>query len=105
MHTFIYQIKDADFPPKSSYNAADTANGYQMMSYSHVKKDLSRNEHLKIQSCKLNNNKYMIASTQIANTESFAFTAVPVFKLLSRNFLFINKDSRNCQKVGYFLRK
>ena len=94
------------FHPKACGNAANTAIGYQMMSYSHVKKDLNRNEHLKVQSCKLNNNKYMIASTQIANTESFAFTAVLVFKLLSRNFLFINKkDSRNCQKVGYFLRK
>ena len=37
---------------------------------------------LKVRSCKLHNNKYMIASTQITNT--FAFRAVPVFKLLSR---------------------
>ena len=48
----------------------------------------------------------MIASTQIAKTEIFAFIAVVVFKLLSRKVLFINrKDNRNCQKVGYFLRK
>ena len=31
---------------------------------------------LKVQSCKLNNNKYMIASTQITNTEIFALMAV-----------------------------
>ena len=59
--------------------------------------------YLKVQSCKLYNNKYMIASTQITNTEIFAFIAVLVFKLLSRKVLFINrKDNRN---VGYFLRK
>ena len=29
-------------------NAADTANGCQMMSYSHVEKDLNRNEHLNL---------------------------------------------------------
>ena len=28
---------------------------------------------LKVQSCKLHNNKYMISSTQITNTEIFAF--------------------------------
>ena len=49
---------------------------------------------LKIQSCKLHDNKY-IASTQMTNTESFASIAVPVFNLLSRNFLFITrKDDR-----------
>ena len=48
----------------------------------------------------------MIASTQITNTEVFAFIAVLVFKLMSRKVLFINrKDNRNCEKVGYFLRK
>ena len=48
----------------------------------------------------------MIASTQISNTEFFAFIAVLVFKLLSRKVLFINrKDNRNCSKVGYFLTK
>ena len=50
---------------------------------------------LKVQSCKLYGNKYMIASTQIANTEIFAFIAVLVFKLLSRKILFINrKDNK-----------
>ena len=61
---------------------------------------------LKVQSCKLYNNKYMIASTQIRDTEIFAFIAVLVFKLFNRKVLFINrKDKRNWQKVGYFLRK
>ena len=51
------------------------------------------------------NAQYMIASTQITNTEIFAIVAVLVFKLLSPKVLFINRiDSRNCQKVGYFLR-
>ena len=41
----------------------------------------------------------MSASTQITNTEIFAFKAVLVFKLLSHKFLFTNrKDNRNCQK-------
>ena len=48
----------------------------------------------------------MIASTQITNTEIFAFIAVLVFKLLSRKVLFINKkDNRNCYKVGRLLLK
>ena len=39
----------------------------------------------------------MIASKELTNTESFAFTPVPGFKLLSRKVLFINrKDNRNC---------
>ena len=38
----------------------------------------------------------MMTSTQIANTEIFAFIAILVFKLLSRKVLFINrKDIRN----------
>ena len=52
---------------------------------------------LKVQSYKLCNKRYMIASTQITNTEVFAFIAVLVLKLLSRKVLFINiKDNRNC---------
>ena len=52
---------------------------------------------LKVQSCKLENTKYMIASTQISNAEIFAFVAALVFKLFSRKILFINrKDNRNC---------
>ena len=39
----------------------------------------------------------MVASTQITNTEIFAFTVALVFKLLNREVLFINrKDNRNC---------
>ena len=36
----------------------------------------------------------MIASTQIRNTEMFAFIAVLFFKLLSRKFLFINEKKK-----------
>ena len=51
----------------------------------------------KVRSCKLCNNKYVIASTEITNTEIFAFIAVLVFKLLSCKVLFLNrKDNRNC---------
>ena len=39
----------------------------------------------------------MIASTQITNTDMFAFIAVLFFKLLSRKVLFIKKKgNRNC---------
>ena len=39
----------------------------------------------------------MTASTQIANTDTSAFIAVLIFKLLSRMDLFINrKDNRSC---------
>ena len=65
-----------------------------------------KNTGLKVQWCELYNNKYMIALTQITNTETFTFIAVVAFKLLSRKALFINKrDNRHCGKVGYFLRK
>ena len=51
---------------------------------------------LKVESCKLYNKKYMIASTQITNIEIFAFIAVLVFKLLSCNVLCVNrKNNRN----------
>ena len=54
------------------------------------------NPQLKVESYKLYNNKYIIASTQITNTEIFAFIAFLVFKLLNRKVLFINgKDNRN----------
>ena len=43
------------------------------------------------------NNKYMIVLTQITKTETFAFIAVLVFKLLSHKVLVIKrKDNRNC---------
>ena len=49
--------------------------------------------------CKLHNNKYIITSTKITNSETFAFLAVLVFKLLSRKVLFINrKNNRSCYK-------
>ena len=52
---------------------------------------------LTVQSCKLYNNKYMLASTQITHTEIFTFIAVLVLKLLNPKVLFINrKYKRNC---------
>ena len=38
-------------------------------------------------------NKYMVASTQITNTETYAFIAALVFKLLSRKVLFIKRKN------------
>ena len=39
----------------------------------------------------------MVVSTQMTDTEIFAFIAVLVFKLQSRKALFIDrKDNRNC---------
>ena len=40
----------------------------------------------------------MIASTQITNTEIFVFTAVPVFKLLSRKVL--SRKGKKSRKVA-----
>ena len=55
------------------------------------------NNHLKVHPCKLCSNKYMIALTQLANTEIFAFIAVLIFKLLNCKVLFISrKVNRNC---------
>ena len=52
---------------------------------------------LKVQSCKLYNNKYVIASTQITDTEIFVFIAVIDFKLLSCKVLLLKRrDNRNC---------
>ena len=48
---------------------------------------------LKVQSCKLYNNKHMIASRQITNTDIFTFIAVLVFKLLGRKS-FVYKRKR-----------
>ena len=56
-----------------------------------------KNDIAKVQSCKLYNNKYLIALTEITNSEIFAFSSVLAFKLLSCKILFINrKDKRNC---------
>ena len=55
------------------------------------------NPPLKVQSCKLYDNKYIITSTHITDTEIFAFPANLVSKLLNRKFLFINRqDNINC---------
>ena len=52
---------------------------------------------LKVQSCKLYNNTYMIALTQIKNNEILASVAVLVLKLSSRKVLIINrKNNTNC---------
>ena len=48
---------------------------------------------LKVQSYKLYNNKYMITSIQITNTEIFIFIAVLVFKLLNHKS-FVYKQTR-----------
>ena len=61
---------------------------------------------LRVQPYKLYNENYMIPSTQITETKIFAFIAFPIFKLLSRRILVINrKDNRNGEKRGHFLRK
>ena len=53
--------------------------------------------NLKVESCKLYNNKYIMASTEITNTGFFAFIVALAFKLFSVYVLFINRrDTRNC---------
>ena len=50
------------------------------------------NIHLKLQSSKLYNNKYMIASTQTTNSEIFAFIAVLVLKVIEpKSFVYKQK--------------
>ena len=51
---------------------------------------------LKGQSCKLYNDKYMIAPTEITNTEIFAFIAVLVLKLKLKCLFVDRQDNRNC---------
>ena len=71
-----------------------------MISYLHIQ---ISSPILKVQSCKLYNNKYIIASTQTTNAEILTFIAVLFFILLHRKVLFMKrKSNRNCQKVGYF---
>ena len=48
---------------------------------------------LKVQSCKLHNDKYIMASTNLRNTEIFALIAILVFKLLSRRVLIISRKT------------
>ena len=51
-------------------------------------------EILKVQSIKLYNNKYMIPSTQITNTEVCTFIDFLVFKLLGwKGFIVKRKDN------------
>ena len=52
-------------------------------------------KYLKVQSCKVHNNKYIIALTQIRNIENFAFITVLIFELLSRKILFVNRKDKN----------
>ena len=47
---------------------------------------------LKVQSCKLYNDKYIIVIKQVTNIETLAFVAVLVFKLLSRKVLITNQN-------------
>ena len=52
--------------------------------------------HLKVQSWRLYNSKYMIDSTEITNTEIFAIIAFLAFKLLRLKVSFIyRKDNTN----------
>ena len=60
---------------------------------------------LRMQSCKLYNRKYMITSTQITNTEIFAFIAVLVFKLLSSKVLFIIEKTKKLLKSRLLSKK
>ena len=53
---------------------------------------------LEVQSCKLYNNQYIIASSQITNTEIVTFIALLVFKLLSRKVLFIKEKTTETVK-------
>ena len=48
---------------------------------------------LKVQSCKLYNNQYVVASTQIANTEIGTFIALLVLKLLNHKVSFIKEKT------------
>ena len=51
------------------------------LSFSYKIRTLNKENAVKVQLCKLYNEKYVIASTQITNTDIFVFIAVPVFKL------------------------
>ena len=71
-----------------------------------LKNQVIYSKPLKVQSFKLNSSKFMIVSTQITNTEIFAFIVVLVFKLLRLNVLFINiKRQKKQLKSGLLLKK
>ena len=48
--------------------------------------------YLKLWSCKLGNDKDLLPSAQITNTEIFAFAAILVFKSFISKVLFINRE-------------
>ena len=57
-------------------------------------KTLESDDILKMQSLKLYNNKYMITSTQITNTEVCSFIDFLVFKLFDwKGFIIKRKDN------------
>ena len=62
------------------------------LSFSMLLANFDHKVYLKVQPCKLYNNKYMIVSTRITNTEIFAFIVVLVFKLLSHKVLFTQTE-------------
>ena len=70
-----------------------------------LKNQVIYSKPLKIQSFKLNNSTFMIVSTQITNTEIFAFIVVLVFKLLRLNVLFINIKRQKKQLKSRLLLK
>ena len=70
-----------------------------------LKNQVIYSKPLKIQSFKLNNITFMIVSTQITNTEIFAFIVVLVFKLLRLNVLFINIKRQKKQLKSRLLLK
>ena len=57
---------------------------------------------LKVQSIKLYNNKYMMASTQKTDTGIFAFISALVLKLLSHKVLFKNRKRQQKKKQATF---
>ena len=86
-------LKNAKFSGHYFYTNSNILGDFQIC----ISLPLNQRRTLKVQLCKLHNNKCMTASTQITNTEIFAFITALVFKLLGRKVLFINrKDKRNC---------
>ena len=60
---------------------------------------------VKDKSCKLYNHRYMIASTQITNTEFFAFITVQVFTLFGNNFKKLLKTRVLFKKIAKIIGK
>ena len=60
---------------------------------------------LKVQSCKLCNNKYIIALAQTTNIETFAFIAPLVFKLLRRKLAYKQLRQQKLLKSGVLCKK